>query len=82
MEETTGGDALPLLAYALSELYQQAGADGYVTVAEYQALGGVVGALQRRANQLTEELRRRGRRASVLPTLTKFAVVDGDGEPT
>ena len=82
VEETTGGDALPLLAYMLRELYQQAGADGSVTVAEYEALGGVIGALQSRADRLTEELGRRGRGESVLPTLTKFAVVEGDAEPT
>ena len=39
VEETTGGDALPLLAYTLRELYQQAGADGVVTIAEYQRVG-------------------------------------------
>ena len=82
VEETTGGDALPLLAFMLRELYQQAGADGTVTVAEYQELGGVVGALQRRADRLTDELGRRGGGESVLPTLTKFAVVEGDAEPT
>jgi len=82
VEETTGGDALPLLAYTLRELYQQAGADGIVTIAEYQALGGVIGALQRRADRLTDELGQRGRGDWVLPTLTKFAVVDGDAEPT
>ena len=49
VEETTGGDALPLLAYMLRELYQQAGADGVVTIAEYHGLGGVIGALQSRA---------------------------------
>jgi Novel STAND NTPase 1 len=53
-----GGDALPLLAYTLRELYQRAGADGTVTVAECQELGGV-GALQSCADRLTDELRRR-----------------------
>ena len=82
VEETTGGDALPLLAFMLRELYQQAGAAGRVTVTEYQELGGVVGALQRRAGRLTDELNRRGGGEPVLPTLTKFAVVEGDAEPT
>jgi hypothetical protein len=82
VEETTGGDALPLLAYMLRELYKQAGADGIVTVAEYQELGGVVRALQSRADRLAEELSRRGGGELVLPTLTKFAVVEGDAEPT
>jgi WD40 repeat protein/energy-coupling factor transporter ATP-binding protein EcfA2 len=82
VEETTGGDALPLLAFMLRELYLQAGANDKVTVAEYQELGGVVGALQRRAARLTDELNRRGGGKSVLPTLSKFAVVEGDAEPT
>jgi WD40 repeat protein len=82
VEETTGGDALPLLAYTLRELYQQSGVDGSVTIAEYEALGGVVGALQRRADRLSDELGRRERGELVLPTLTKFAVVEGGGEPT
>jgi WD40 repeat protein len=82
VEETTGGDALPLLAYTLRELYQQAGADGTVTVAEYEALGGVIGALQSRADRLTDELGRRGWGEFVLPTLTKLAVVEGEAEPT
>ena len=82
VEETTGGDALPLLAYTLRELHQQAGDDGNVTVAEYQELGGVIGALQRRADRLTDELGRRGSADSVLPTLTRLAVVEGDAEPT
>jgi WD40 repeat protein/energy-coupling factor transporter ATP-binding protein EcfA2 len=82
VEETTGGDALPLLAYTLRELQQQAGADSYVTVPEYEALGGVIGALQKRADRLNNELNRRGSGESVLPTLTKFAVVEGNAEPT
>ena len=38
--------------------------------------------MQRRADRLTDELGRRGGGESVLPTLTKFAVVEGDAEPT
>jgi WD40 repeat protein/energy-coupling factor transporter ATP-binding protein EcfA2 len=82
VEETTGGDALPLLAYILRELYQRAGADGVVTIPEYHELGGVIGALQSRADRLRDELYRRGHGESVMPTLTKFAVVNDDAEPT
>ncbi len=47
VEETTGGDALPLLAYTLRELYQQAGADGDGHASTtMKRVGGVVGALQ------------------------------------
>jgi WD40 repeat protein len=82
VEDTTGGDALPLLAYTLRALYQRAGPDGKVNAADYEAVGGVVGALQRRADQLTDELGRRGQGQLVLPTLMKFAAVEGEGEPT
>ena len=56
VEDTTGGDAMPLLAYTLRELYQRTGPDGTVGAAEYEAIGGVIGALQRRADRLLEEL--------------------------
>jgi WD40 repeat protein len=82
VEETTGGDALPLLAYTLRELYQRAGPDGIVNAADYEAVGGVIGALQRRADRVLDELTRRGRGQLVLPTLLKLASVEGEGEPT
>ena len=47
-EETVGGDALPLLAYTLGELYQRSGREGRIDTADYDAVGGVVGALQHR----------------------------------
>jgi WD40 repeat protein len=80
--DTRGGDALPLLAYTLGELYDRAGGDGEVTIAEYDEAGGVVGALQRRAGRLSDELTRRGHGDLVVPTLLKLAAVDEDGEPT
>ena len=82
VDETTGGDALPLLAYTLRELYQRTGPDGTVNVADYEAVGGVIGALQRRADRVLDDLTRRGRGQIVLPTLLKLAAVDGEGEPT
>jgi WD40 repeat protein len=82
VDETTGGDALPLLAYTLRELYQRAGPDGLVTMADYEAAGGVVGALQKRADQLVEELDLRGQGPVVIPTLLQLAAVEGDSEPT
>jgi WD40 repeat protein len=82
VEDTAGGDALPLLAYTLRELYQRTGPDGRIEHADYESVGGVVGALQRRADRITEELSRRGHDRLVLPTLMKLATVEGDGEPT
>ena len=79
VDETTGGDALPLLAYTLHEL--AARADGIITAADYDALGGVVGALQRRADRLTDDLTRRGHGPLILPTLTKLAGLGVDDLP-
>jgi WD40 repeat protein len=81
VEDTTGGDALPLLAYTLRELYQRVGPEGTIRHADYEAMGGVSGALRRRADSLVEELGHRGQRKLVVPTLLKLATVDREGEP-
>src|SRR5215471_11102833 len=84
VEDTTGGDALPLLAWTLQQLYHDAGAgpERVVTAGAYEALGGVVGSLQRQADLLTDELHRRGHGGLVLPTLLKLVTIDEAGEPT
>ncbi|WP_345344515.1 TIR domain-containing protein [Rhodococcus olei] len=40
-ESTRGADTLPLLALTLSRLYRDYGGDGDLTVAEYEAMGGM-----------------------------------------
>jgi len=84
VEDTTGGDALPLLAWTLQQLYHDAGPgpQRVVTPRAYEALGGVVGSLQRQADLLTDELHRRGYGGLVLPTLLKLVTIDEAGEPT
>ncbi|SET07089.1 TIR domain-containing protein [Geodermatophilus poikilotrophus] len=82
VEDTAGGDALPLLAYTLRELAERAGPDGRMDLAEYDAVGGVVGALQRHADRVCDELSRRGLGAHVVPTLLKLVTVSPEGETT
>lgn len=82
VEDTAGGDALPLLAYTLSELYDRVGPEGRISSTDYEGVGGVVGALDRRADQVLDELTRRGLGAIVEPTLLKLAAVERRGEPT
>ncbi|WP_369387918.1 AAA family ATPase [Streptomyces sp. CG1] len=73
VDECGGGDALPLLAYTLQELYLRAGGSGgTVTEEAYRALGGVAGALSERADQITGELAD----APVIPTLLRFVTID------
>ncbi len=83
VEDTTGGDALPLLAWTLQQLYHDAGPgpERVVTAEAYEALGGVVGSLRRQADLLTDELTRRGHGGLVLPTLLKLVTIDEAGEP-
>lgn len=45
LDEGTGKDALPLLAFTLERLHKDYGADGDLTLAEYQDLGGINGAI-------------------------------------
>ena len=80
--DTAGGDALPLLAYTLRELFSNVRVDRQITIADYDRIGGVVGSLQRRADLLVDDFARKGGDQHVLATLVKFANVTGDEEPT
>ncbi len=44
-----GPGTLALTAFALAELYELGGAGGRLTLADYQAIGGIAGAVRRRA---------------------------------
>jgi WD40 repeat protein len=54
--------ALPLLQYALTELYERR-QDGKLTLEGYRSTGGVLGALGRRAEEIYQELDRPGQEA-------------------
>jgi len=45
--DTETGDALPLLAFTLRELWEHYGQDGRLTVAEYRQIGGLEGSVAR-----------------------------------
>jgi WD40 repeat protein len=82
VEDTRGGDALPLLAYTLRELYDRKRPDPkLVSNEDYDAIGGVLGALRRRADHVAEQLARGGHGGRVLPTLLRLVTVDTEGEP-
>jgi Tol biopolymer transport system component len=76
VDEAIGGDALPLLAYTLRELYLRAGRGGVITADDYHALGGVAGALVAQADRITEELSGQGTGELILPTLLKLVTID------
>jgi hypothetical protein len=70
-------DALPLVEYALRELYEQRTAEGLLTFSAYRAMGGVQGAIGNRAeavfDRLTPEIQ------AVFPDIVQSLVtVEGD----
>jgi WD40 repeat protein len=49
--DAIGADALPLLAFTLSYLYQGFGAGGSITLENYEAVGGVTGSIDKAIKQ-------------------------------
>ena len=80
VEDTAGGDALPLLGYTLHALYQRTGPDGHISAADYEAVGGVIGSIERSADALVGRLREQGH-DRVVPALLELAAVTEQGEP-
>ncbi|MER5951716.1 WD40 repeat domain-containing protein [Streptomyces sp. NPDC001904] len=81
VDDTGGGDALPLLAYTLQELFLRVGSGGTVTEDEYRRLGAVAGALSDQADRITADLRTVDADTPVLSTLLKLVSLE-HGEPT
>ncbi|MCE7082840.1 AAA family ATPase [Streptomyces sp. ST2-7A] len=77
VDEVGTGDALPLLAYLLQELYYAVGPGGVVTENDYRRLGGVAGALSRQADQTLAELRTMHGLTAVSRVLLKCVTVEG-----
>ena len=70
-------EALPLLEYTLDELYKLKTPNGVLTFKAYRDLGGVEGALTRRADRIYESLPRPSR--EVLPrVLNQLVAIDDD----
>jgi len=76
VDDTGGGDALPMLAYTLQALYLRVGAGGMVTAKDYRQLGGVAGALTEQADRVAAELRDMD---GVIATLMRFVSMDETG---
>jgi hypothetical protein len=81
VEETRGGEALPLLGYALQQLYQQRQPNGLITTDTYVALGGVEGALRQRADEVQEALQSEVHGDAIIPALLRLVATDEHDEP-
>ena len=81
VEETRAGEALPLLGYALQQLYHERRPDGLITTRVYEALGGVEGALRQRADEVRETLQSGGHGDVIIPALLRLVALDEHNEP-
>ncbi|MFD9737627.1 TIR domain-containing protein [Umezawaea sp. NPDC059074] len=84
VDDTGSGEALPLLAFTLAELAEGVGVGGELSMARYDALDGVRGALIRQAHAaLAEAIAAGGRgRDDVIAGLLRVVTVDEQGHPT
>lgn len=84
VRETGGGEALPLLAFALRKLHDAARAAGAsrVTEADYAAIGGVVGALRTAANAVADDVSASANGDAVVDTLLHLVDIRPEAEPT
>jgi WD40 repeat protein len=56
LQEVTGeGDALPLIAFTMHQLYKNYGNDGKLDESEYTALGGVTGSIKRAIDEACKD---------------------------
>jgi WD40 repeat protein len=76
--ETRTGEALPLLAWTLSELWDRLNKGSVITEADYDEIGGVGGALISRANSVAGSLVQSGHSyETILNTLLRFFFLRG-----
>jgi len=84
VEETAGGEALPLLAFTLHELALNQTRGGWLSAVRYEELGGVRGALARRADAVLDEAVAAARlsREEILAGMAELATLDEAGRRT
>ena len=82
VDDTRGGDALPLLAHTLRRLVEGgATEDGAISHEEYDAVGGVLGALEQTGDTVARRARSEGWHDAILPTLMRMVTLDLGGHP-
>jgi WD40 repeat protein len=82
--DTRDGEALPLLAFTLSELAANAVRGSHFSASRYDEIGGVRGSVPGRANEaLAEAMKATGRsKDDVITGLLQLVAVDDEGRPT
>lgn len=72
-------DALPMLQYTLQQLYLQRSENDELLVSEYQALGGIEGAIGQKAEHVFTQLPKQ-QQAQLSLVLSKLITLHADGE--
>jgi formylglycine-generating enzyme required for sulfatase activity len=81
VDDVGSGEALPLLAFTLRQLYGKRGPDGEIGHAEYERLGGVSGAVETYANGLVAGLWRAEDEPAIRTAFLALVQMDEDGRP-
>jgi WD40 repeat protein len=76
--DTVGGDSLPLLAFELRQLYEDAEPGRPISMEDYEASGGVIGALRRQADSVLALLSKSHERSEVIGLLLNLVSI-GEG---
>jgi WD40 repeat protein len=79
LEDTETPDALPLLSFTLWKLWNDHGRDGRLTVAAYDQMGGLRGAVAGEAGSVLRDAIRDGREDALRTALLRMARVTEDG---
>ena len=80
VEETPSGEALPLLAFTLAEIWRERVSPTAMTFRDYQAVGGVTRALNDAARSVMAALPLQSD-DDVVSTMLEFVSVDPSGQP-
>lgn len=83
ISETPSGDALPLLAHSLREMWERTvnRPNRSIGLEDYDAVGGVTGALETQANRTFNELKAKGLEQHVFRTLLAMVTADDQSRP-
>ncbi len=81
-ETGSGSGALAVMAYALDELYHASGEDKRLTAAAYEVIGGVEGAIGKRAEDTFDVLELPDKETVLKRVFRELVTVDERGTPT
>ncbi len=80
VRDTSSADALPLLAFTLRELWDTYAADGLIEIREYREIGGLAGAIAKKAEIALTMARERGQEDEVRSAFLAMVRIDEEAQ--